>query len=106
MEDGTNNDTCFWLKNASSSYGGKCYDVKDSGLKCSNVTDPTECTDDILGGTTLDGKCFVNDTTCQTKCEKLTDSGTETCASRSADCVEILNVGGGFEQCINKVCCD
>jgi hypothetical protein len=101
--------TCFWLSDTSMvTYGGKCEDVVDDNLQCSDVADISECSDGSkLGGTTLEGKCDVYNEVCKTRCDQLTNETTETCAARgsgSGDCFEVKNGDGTFKECVDLVC--
>jgi hypothetical protein len=101
--------TCFWLSDTGIvTYGGKCRDKADSNLQCSDVADTSECTGGTkLGGTALDGKCGVYNERCETRCDKLTNVTTETCAARGAhlgDCFEVKKGDGTFKECIDRVC--
>jgi hypothetical protein len=52
------NKTCFWLENASNAdYGGKCWSVANSGVKCGSVADTSACTDGKLKQTIITGRC-------------------------------------------------
>jgi hypothetical protein len=99
-------NTCFWLKDtAITTYGGKCRDTNANNLLCSDVADMSECTDDILKNTILNGKCGDYGGVCKLRCEYVTISGEDICNGRTDECFWLKGSSSTSDDdvCVEKV---
>jgi hypothetical protein len=78
--DGESENNCIWLKMKDNTYS--CLEKEDESLDCSEVS-KDECSDTILSGTSLEGKCVIYKETCKTRCSLITTTDGSECENKN-----------------------